>query len=166
MTEPFLGQVTLTAFDYAPKGYALCDGATLPIAQNQALFSLLGTTYGGDGQTTFALPDLRGRVPIHRSTQHPQGEADGAATVTLSEAEMPTHTHTFAASSEDADSQTAAGAVPAESSSPLYRDPQSPVEMASVTVSSAGGSEAHENMQPYTVIGYCIAVQGVFPTRN
>lgn len=166
MAEPFLGQVMMTAFSYAPRGYAQCDGATLPIQQNQALFALIGTAFGGDGQTTFALPDLRGRVPIHRSQTHRHGDAGGQAAVTLGQPHMPTHTHQAGASTEKADEQAAQGAVLAASPSPVYREPGSPVEMSPETVTEAGDSRPHPNMQPYTVISYCIAVQGVFPSRD
>lgn len=166
MTEPFLGQITMTAFDYAPRGYALCNGALLPIAQNQALYALLGTSFGGDGQTTFAIPDLRGRVPIHRSQTHPHGDAGGQASVTLGSSQMPAHTHQVGVTTEKADSPSAEGKVLAASASPIYRDPDSAAQMDPATVTETGGSEAHPNMQPYTVIGYCIAVQGLFPPRN
>lgn len=164
MPEPYLGELTFTAFDFAPKGFALCNGALLPINQNQALFSLLGTMYGGDGRTTFALPDLRGRVPIHVGDNFDQGSAYGQAAVPLADFQMPTHTHELHATSADGNESSPQDHVLAGGQ--IYHEPGSAAAMAEDTVATEGRSEPHENMQPYTVINCCIAVQGVFPSRN
>jgi microcystin-dependent protein len=166
MSEPFLGQIMIAAFNFPPRGYALCDGALLPINQNQALFSLLGTMYGGNGQTTFALPNLRGRVPIHVGGGHTQGESSGTSSVTLSAPQMPAHTHLVRARNEDGATNVPADRVLAASPSQLYYGYDSPVAMASGAVSTVGSSQPHTNMQPYTVISFCVALQGVFPSQN
>jgi microcystin-dependent protein len=166
MTEPFLGQVTMAAFDFAPKGHARCDGTLLPINQNQALFALLGTMYGGNGQTSFALPDLRGRTPIHVGAGHRQGQHIGQSSVTLSAFSTPTHTHQVAAASGDGDSASPQDAVFAGSPNQLYHSGQSLTSMGPGVVGTAGGSQPHPNMQPYTVINCYIALQGIFPSRN
>lgn len=166
MTEPFLGQITMAAFNFPPRGYALCDGAMLPINQNQALFSLLGTMYGGDGQTTFALPNLRGRVPVHVGEGITQGEADGATSVTLSQQQLPAHQHQLSARQEDGTTPSPAGTVLAGTPNQIYHTLDSPVALAEAAVSTTGGSQPHSNMQPYTVISCCIALQGIFPSPN
>jgi microcystin-dependent protein len=162
MSEPFLGELKLMSFNFAPKGWATCNGQLLPINQNQALFSLLGTMYGGNGQTTFALPDLRGRIPIHRGG-FTQGQAIGAQSHTLTVGEMPAHTHSVLASSQNgnqADPKILAAA------SNAYTAPSTLTTIAPGTVSNVGGSQAHENRQPYLVLNWCIALQGIFPSRN
>ena len=174
MSEPFLGQITMFAGNFAPRGWAFCDGQLLPISQYQALFSLLGTIYGGDGRTTFALPDLRGRVPIHAGhgpglTDRRQGSRSGTETVTLSEANMPAHSHdvTFIGDAEPGTSSTPGpGLVPAQASEDIYGPGSSPVNMAAFTSSSRGASQAHNNMQPFLVVHYIIALQGIFPSRS
>jgi microcystin-dependent protein len=166
MAEPFLSEIRIMSFNFAPKGWALCDGQFLPINQNQALFSLLGTTYGGNGQTTFALPDLRGRVPIHMGSGHTLGERAGAQAHTLTIAEMPQHNHALNAST------TASGGTdnPAGnylgSASNLYHTPTGLTSMNPGTVANAGGGQAHLNMQPYLTLSFCIALQGIFPSQN
>src|SRR5512142_443269 len=165
MGTPFLGEIKIMAFGYAPKGWALCNGQTLPINQNQALFALLGTTYGGDGRTTFALPDLRGRVPIHMGNGHSEGEKGGEAAHTLSAAEMPMHTHVPLGSSSDAGLTSPAGNLWSATPGGGYESsPATTLNPASVT--SAGGSQAHDNMSPYLALNFCIALQGVFPSQN
>ena len=166
MSEPFLAEVRMVGFNFAPRGWALCDGQILPINQNQSLYSLLGTTYGGDGRTTFALPDLRGRTPIHRSDTHPQGQKGGEETHTLSGAEMPQHTHVARASASPGNSPIAAGNVLADSAVQLYANPNHLTELRPGTVANAGGGQGHENMQPYLAVNFCIALQGLFPSRN
>ncbi len=169
MAEPFLSEIRLMSFEFAPKGWALCNGQMLPINQNQALFSLLGNTFGGNGRTNFALPDLRGRAPIHVGAGHTLGEAAGEAAHTLSIAELPTHIHVV---SGTADNATAATPVPAgsvgyaQSSSTIYGAPGAPVAMAPSTAGNTGGSQPHENRQPSLVLSFCIALQGIFPSRN
>ena len=171
MSEPFLAEIRMVGFDFAPRGWAECSGQILPINQNQSLYSLLGTTYGGDGRTAFALPDLRGRSPIHfRSsggTSYQQGQRGGAETHTLSTAEMPSHTHALSATSQTADSGLPTGHVLASSSTPeTYRPPDSLASMQAGSISDIGGGQAHNNMQPYLTVNFCIALQGLFPSRN
>ena len=169
MSEPFLAEVKIVGFNFAPRGFAFCDGQILPITQNQSLYSLLGTTFGGDGRTSFALPDLRGRVPIHvgqdAGANHTLGSRSGAETHTLATAEMPGHTHAVQASSDPADSQDPTNNVLANSAQ-LYRAAASTVDMVSGTMANTGGSQVHDNMQPYLALNFCIALQGLFPSRN
>jgi microcystin-dependent protein len=166
MPEPFMSEIKLTSFGHAPKGWALCNGQLLPINQNQALFSLLGTTYGGNGQTTFALPDLRARVPIHVGSGHTLGEVGGEQAHTLSIAELPTHTHVMNATAVQADLDVPAGNVLAKVNTSIYGSPSGLVAMDPGTVANVGGSQAHLNMQPFLVISFCIALQGIFPSPN
>ncbi|HMB92054.1 MAG TPA: tail fiber protein [Rhodothermales bacterium] len=172
MSEPFLAEVRMVGFNFAPRGWALCDGQILPINQNQSLYSLLGTTYGGDGRTTFALPDLRGRVPIHvgRSNggdEHRLGQKSGEETHTLAVNEMPQHKHLAQASPTNADTPIpAAGNVLARNLSEAYVAPANLSPMRSGTITNVGGGQAHENMQPYLAVNFCIALQGLFPSRN
>lgn len=170
MSEPFLAEIRMVGFNFAPRGWAFCDGQILPINQNQSLYSLLGTTYGGDGRTSFALPDLRGRTPIHTSDWYREGQKGGAETVTLTAAEMPAHTHALKASADEADSPSNAGALFATTPSGdmLYRDPSasSATTLSNTSVTNTGGGQAHSNMQPYLTLSYCIALQGLFPSRN
>ncbi len=170
MSEPFLAEVRIVGFNFAPRGWAFCDGQILPINQNQSLYSLLGTTYGGDGRTSFALPDLRSRTPIHVSDGHRLGQKGGAETVTLTAAEIGAHTHTVKASSTNADETQPAGHILAATVDPdfAYRDPEAAnmVTIRSGTVANAGGGQGHNNMQPYLTLAFCIALQGLFPSRN
>lgn len=167
MASPFLSEIRLVSFSYAPKGWALCNGQLLPINQNQALFSLLGTTYGGNGQTTFALPNLRGRIPMSMGNGHTLGEAAGSTAVTVNIQQLPTHTHVLQASNNQ---QTAAipnnTMVLAEGAFESYRQPSNLTSMAPGSISSVGGSQAHTNMMPYLVLNFIIALQGIFPSRN
>lgn len=165
MAEPFLGEVRMVAFDFAPRGWALCDGQLLPINQNQALFALLGTTYGGDGVRTFALPDLRGRTPIHADTGHPLGQASGTETHTLASAETPSHTHSVRAAAATAVSPNPSGDLLAKATRPIYGPAKNLLNLLPGTVSMVGG-QAHENMQPYLVVNFAIALSGIFPSRN
>ncbi len=171
MSEPFLAEVRIVGFNFAPRGWAFCDGQILPINQNQSLYSLLGTTYGGDGRTSFALPDLRSRTPIHRSDGHTLGQKSGAETVTLTAAQIAAHTHTAKASSTAGNENTPTGRVLAQSAPAgdlAYRDPQaaSTTALRSGTVTNAGGGQAHNNMQPYLTVSFVIALRGLFPSRN
>jgi microcystin-dependent protein len=166
MAEPFLSEIRIMSFVFAPKGWALCNGQLLPINQNQALFSLLGTTFGGDGRVNFALPDLRGRTPIHVGSGHTLGERGGEQAHTLSIAELPTHTHVLNATSNNGTIETAAGNVFAKTLSAAYGNPAGLVAMAPEVVTSVGGSQAHLNMQPFLTLSFCIALQGIFPSPN
>lgn len=165
MSEPFLAEIRMVGFNFAPRGWAFCDGQILPINQNQSLYSLLGTTYGGDGRTTFALPDLRGRVPIHTSNNYILGQRSGEETHTLNTNEMPQHNHNAEGSSAAATDNTSAGKVLAQSSQ-IYHAPTNLAAMRTGTVANTGGSQAHNNMQPYLAVYFCIALQGLFPSRN
>jgi microcystin-dependent protein len=167
MADPFLAEIRVVSFGYAPQGWALCNGQFLPINQNQALFSLLGTTYGGDGRTTFALPDLRGRTPIHVGDGHVLGERGGEEAHTLTVAELPAHTHAGNASSSPGDDPDPTGNLLASPLNLSYRAPGAgQTSLAPATVASVGGSQAHENMQPYLALNFCIALTGIFPSPN
>ena len=166
MSEPFLSEIKIVSFNFPPKGWALCNGQLLPINQNQALFALLGTTYGGNGQTNFALPNLRGRVPIHFGNGHTLGEAAGSTAVTVNIQQMPTHIHAYNATNNVA-SATAPDSSVVVSTAPSnnYAAPGALVAM-SPTVSSVGGSQPHNNMMPYLTLSFIIALQGIFPSQN
>ena len=167
MATPFLGEIKLVAFSFAPKGWALCDGQLLPINQNQALFALLGTTYGGNGQTTFALPNLQGRTPIHVGNGFVLGEPFGTESVTLGISQMPADIHTVQATSATATTNTGAPNLAyARAGTAIYGPLANPTVMSPGTVALAGGSQPHENRQPYLVLNACIALQGIFPSRN
>ena len=173
MSEPFLAEVRLVGFTFAPRGNALCDGQILPINQNQSLFSLLGTTYGGDGRTTFALPDLRGRTPVHPGDAGGLNVALGTKTGqerhTLLTGEMPQHTHALRASNSPADNATPGSAnVVANSDIPAYRSATGAnlANMNSEMIQNVGGNQSHDNMMPWLAINYVIALQGLFPSRN
>ena len=167
MAEPFLSEIRIMSFVFAPKGWALCNGQLLPINQNQALFSLLGTTFGGDGRVNFALPDLRGRTPIHVGSGHTLGERGGEQAHTLSISELPEHTHVLNGSSANAAAFNPAGnPVYAKSNQPLYGPASSVVAMNAGCVQNTGGSQAHLNMQPFLTLNFCIALQGIFPSPN
>jgi len=165
MSEPFLSEIKIVSFSFAPKGWALCNGQFLPINQNQALFSLLGTTYGGNGQTTFALPNLQGRVPIHMVGGHVLGEGGGEQAHTLSVSQVPQHIHVFNGTTANADSPVPAGNLLGTANN-LYTPPANLTSLDPSTVTSVGGSQAHLNMQPFLVLNFCIALQGIFPSRN
>jgi microcystin-dependent protein len=174
MSSPFVGEIRMYGFAFAPRGWALCNGQALAILQNQALFSLLGTTYGGNGVTTFSLPDLRGRVPVSFGAMPGGvtmvlGQAGGAETVTLNATTTPQHSHQVAATTTTANKRPPAGKLFAADNASVadyYRSPTAPVALDSRSLSNTGGSQPHNNMQPYTVTNYCIALQGLFPSRN
>ena len=167
MAEPFLGELRIMSFNFAPQGWAMCNGQLLPINQNQALFSLLGTMYGGDGRTTFALPDLRGRVPIHVGSGFIQGQNGGEQAHTLSISELPMHTHVANASSASASATIPSNSlVLAQSAFEIYRAASGLGTMKPGTVANVGGSQAHLNMQPFLTLTFCIALLGIFPSRN
>lgn len=162
MAEPFLGEIRIMSFNFPPKGWALCNGQLLPINQNQALFSLLGTNFGGDGRVNFALPDLRGRVPIHVGNGHILAERGGEQAHTLSIAELPTHTHSLQASSAAGNVASSNGNILAAAD--VYAAPSNLVAFSPASVTSVGGSQAHLNMQPFLTLSFCIALQGIFPS--
>lgn len=165
MTEPFIGEIQVFPFGFAPRGWAQCNGQLMPINQYQALFSLLGTMYGGDGRTTFALPDLRGRVPLGVGAGTTQGERAGEETHTLYVAEMPAHVHGANASSAAPSTPNPAGAAWANMGADSYAaSPNS--QLAGNAVTPTGGGQPHENRSPYLTLNYCIAVVGIFPSRN
>jgi microcystin-dependent protein len=167
MAEPFLSEIRIMSFNFAPKGWALCNGQLLPINQNQALFSLLGTTYGGNGQTNFALPDLQGRTPVHEGNGFSLGERGGETAHTVSTSELPTHTHSANASSETGNNAIPTSNVLASSLNQSYRAPdQALTSILPTTIANTGGSQTHENMQPYLTLSFCIALQGIFPSQN
>ena len=169
MSEPFLSEIKIVSFNFPPKGWALCNGQFLPINQNQALFALLGTTYGGNGQTNFALPNLRGQVPIHVGNGHTLGEAAGSEAVTVNIQQLPTHVHVLQASSTqaaDSSGPSNANVFGGSKGSQLYGPAANLAPFAPTTVSSVGGSQAHTNMMPYLVLNFIIALQGIFPSRN
>ncbi|MFD2365129.1 phage tail protein [Pseudoduganella sp. GCM10020061] len=166
MSDPFIGEIKIYPFNRVPRGWAPCQGQLLPINQNQALYSLLGNVYGGDGRTTFALPDLRGRVAIHVSNTIPLGAMQGEETHTLTVNEMPQHAHQVFASEATASSPDTAGGSWASAESMCYNPPTTVVPMNPAAIATAGGSQPHPNMQPYLAMAFCIATQGIYPPRN
>ncbi|UXI69275.1 phage tail protein [Tahibacter amnicola] len=170
MAEPFLSEIRIMSFNFPPKGWAFCNGQFLPINQNQALFSLLGTTYGGNGQTTFALPDLRGRVPVHVGSGLTLGQAGGQEAHTITQSEMPQHIHFANCATDAADAAVPGanllGSVDVTTFGNAYNGPSSLVAMGPESVAPVGGSQPHENRQPFLVLNYCIALQGIFPSQN
>lgn len=169
MPTPFLGQIILVSFNFAPVGWAFCDGQLLPINQNQALFALIGTTFGGDGQTTFALPDLRGRIPISSGQgsglqNYNLGQAGGEETVSLTENQVGVHSHLVNVNVKHSNSGTAVNNFPATGGS--FQSVSDGSTMNAGMIANGGGSQPHENMQPYLGLNYCIALQGIFPARE
>jgi microcystin-dependent protein len=166
MSEPFLSEIKIVSFNFPPKGWALCNGQLLPINQNQALFALLGTTYGGNGQTNFALPNIRGRVPIHMGNGHTLGEAAGSTSVTVNIQQLPTHTHPLMGSATAGDTAAPGNAVLAATPALIYGPPSSLTTLNPINVTSVGGSQPHNNMMPYLTLNFIIALQGIFPSQN
>ncbi|MGZ8216185.1 phage tail protein [Methylomagnum sp.] len=172
--DPFVAEIRIFPFNFAPKGWAFCDGQLLPLSQNTALFSLLGTTYGGNGKSNFALPDLQGRAPMHPGqgpglSLHDLGETGGSDTVSLLESEMPTHSHTMGAQTVPLGSlQAPSGATFTRPASGNLYNANNPtmVAMSDNTIAPVGGDQPHNNMQPYLTLNFCIAMQGVFPPRT
>ena len=167
MSQPFLGEIKIISWNYAPKGWAFCNGQLLPINQNQPLFSLFGTTYGGDGRVNFALPDFRGKVPVHVGADFTQGQKGGETAHTVSISEMPQHFHVAQGYSQNGD-----GVVPTDGVlsvvTGLYAGSGSAnlVALNPLSISNVGGSQAHNNMQPYLVLNFIVALQGIFPSQN
>jgi microcystin-dependent protein len=164
MTTPYIGEIRIVSFNFAPKGWALCNGQLLPINQNQALFSILGTTYGGNGQVNFALPNFQGRAPVHFGNGFVLGQITGEENHTLINSEMPTHNHPVSASSAAPDAGSMANNSWAANSGAYGSNITTIMNPASI--GNAGGSQAHSNMQPYLVLNFIIALQGIFPPRN
>jgi microcystin-dependent protein len=165
MAEPFLSEIRIFSFDFPPKGWAFCNGQLLPINQNQALFALLGTTYGGNGQTNFALPNLQGQLPIHKGNGHTLGERAGSSSVTVNVQQLPTHMHIAMVSPVNANIPTGGGNFFGVANN-AYTTPTSLQSLSPATVGSVGGSQAHNNMMPYIALNFCIALQGIFPSPN
>lgn len=172
MSEPFIGEIRIVGFNFPPRGWATCDGQILSIAQNTALFSLLGTTYGGNGQTTFALPDLRSRVAIHQGqglglSQYVMGQIAGVESVTLTQQQMPAHNHTAVpgCSTDDGNAGSPKNNFPASVGSSVYST-TSNASMGAAPTGLTGGSQPHTNIQPYLTVNFCIALEGIFPSRN
>jgi len=167
MTEIYLGQILPAAFQFAPRGFAQCNGQLMAIAQNQALFSLLGTQYGGDGRTTFALPDLRGRTPLGINSSNPIGAVGGSETVTLNSQQIPSHTHQLAGTAASNTTRNPNGGMLGTATANIYAPTGGPqVELAQGSIAATGGTQPHENMQPYSVINFCIALNGIYPSRD
>jgi microcystin-dependent protein len=164
-TEPFLGQIMMCGFNFPPKGWALCNGQLLAINQNQALFALLGTTYGGNGTTTFALPNLQARIPIHTGNGFVLGQSAGETAHTLSLTELPAHSHSLIAGAGSADQNSAANNYIASSGSNRFASAPDSALLASA-VAATGGGQPHNNESPYLVINFVIALQGIFPSQN
>jgi microcystin-dependent protein len=169
--EPFIGEIIMVGFNFAPRGWALCNGQLLSISQNTALFSLIGTNYGGDGRLTFALPDLRGRVPLHQGqragfSSYVIGEQGGSETVTLLQTQMPSHTHLLGATNAEASQTSPTGQILAQARETTYGSGTPTVNMSAQAIALTGGSQPHENRPPYLVINFVIALEGVFPPRN
>ena len=171
MSDPFIAEIKIVGFNFAPRGWALCDGQILPINQNQSLFSLLGTTYGGDGRTSFALPDLRGRTPVHFGGSYTLGSKGGEETHSLSVTEMPPHRHGAQGSSDDSTSSAPADNVLASTGGARraitpYGDNATSVGLNPASASNTGSGAGHDNMQPFRSLNFCIALTGLFPSRN
>lgn len=172
MAEPFLSEIRIFSFNFAPKGWALCNGQLLPINQNQALFALLGTTYGGNGQTNFALPNIQGRSQLHFGSGFTLGQTGGQSAHTVTQNEMPQHTHMLSANmaaggaATNATQGSAAGKYYANSGKATWNTAQPNQVMHPSAVSNVGGSQPHNNMMPYLVLNFCIALQGIFPSQN
>lgn len=167
MTEPFLSEIRILSFKFAPKGWALCNGQLLPINQNQSLYSLLGTTFGGDGRTNFALPNFQARTPIHVGSGHTLGEPGGEKEHTLSTGEMPRHTHSLNGTSAEGTQTVPSGTLLAKAApANPYHPPAGLAPMNAGSIAPAGGSKPHQNMQPYLTLNFCIALQGIYPSRN
>jgi microcystin-dependent protein len=167
MATPYLGEIKIVSFNYAPQGWALCNGGLMPIVQNQALFSLLGTMYGGNGQTNFALPDLRGRIPMHFANQfYTQGQVGGEQAHTVTISELPTHSHVAFGTQSSGTQFVPQGLMLANANLNAYAGQNPPQNIEPATLSNVGGSQPHNNMSPFLTLTFCIALIGVFPDRN
>lgn len=167
MSQPYVGALMLVPYTFAPAGWAFCQGQLVPISEFETLFNLLGTTYGGDGQNTFALPDLRGRVPMHQGSGNAMGESGGAETVTLTTSTLPAHSHSAMATNTAQNAQTPANNVLAQGTTQMYSSAGTPsVPMNGASLQAVGGSQPHENRQPYLTLNWIIALFGIYPSQN
>lgn len=166
MSDPFLGEIRAFGFGFAPKGWTTCNGQLLPINQNQALFALLGTYFGGNGQTTFALPNLQGRVGVSQGSNYVQGQTGGEMNHTLNQSEIPQHTHQVMCNSGAGTALNPGGALPAANADVVQYSNSAGVNLSPQAVQTTGKSQPHTNMAPYLVVNFCIALQGIFPSRN
>jgi microcystin-dependent protein len=166
MSNPYIGEIRMFGGNFAPQGWAFCDGSLLPISQNDTLFALIGTTYGGDGQQTFALPDLRGRIPIHQGTGHVIGENGGSETVTLTTAQLPAHAHRLASGFAAMYGSPSGDAVADTGASAIYGTGAANVNMAPAASVDAGGNQPHNNLMPYQCVNFIISLFGIFPTQS
>jgi microcystin-dependent protein len=164
MAQPYVGEIRMFAGNFAPAGWMFCEGQLLPISEYETLFNLIGTTYGGDGQSTFALPDLRGRLPLHQGNGFILAETGGAEEITLTVNQIPAHQHVFLASSGVAGGSNPQGTVLATPTATMYNSGTTPVGMSSQVVSSVGGSQPHTNFQPYLCVDFIISLFGIFPS--
>ena len=167
MAQPYVGEIRMFGGNFAPAGWMFCEGQLLPISENETLFQLIGTTYGGDGESTFALPDLRGRVPIHQGNGFTLAETGGVETVTLTIAQIPAHTHAYLGSNTPAGQANASGNVVGQSASIDWYIQDTPsVNMAATAIGSTGGSQPHDNFQPYLCVDFIISLFGIFPSPS
>jgi microcystin-dependent protein len=164
MAQPYVGEIRMFAGNFAPAGWMFCEGQLLPISENETLFQLIGTTYGGDGQSTFALPDLRGRIPIHQGNGFIQAETGGSEEITLTVNQIPAHAHPALASRSGGTQREAVGAIPAQATGQVYADQPGPVNMSPAAISPTGGSQPHTNFQPYLCVDFIISLFGIFPS--
>ena len=166
MSQPYIGEIRMAGFNFAPLDWAFCNGQVMPISQNETLFNLIGTTFGGDGVNTFALPDLQGRIPFHQGSSMILGQVAGTETVTLTTNEIPAHSHTLAANSALGTQATPAGGFWAASSLEEYSTEPSAHAMAASTMTGTGGSQPHDNMPPFLVVNFIIALFGIYPSQG
>ena len=164
MAQPYVGEIRMFAGNFAPAGWMFCEGQLLPISEYETLFNLIGTTYGGDGQSTFALPDLRGRLPLHQGNGFILAETGGAEEITLTGSQIPAHSHPFLASSATAGSSNPGANVFATPTASIYNTGTNPVNMSPQVISSTGGSQPHTNFQPYLCVDFIISLFGIFPS--
>jgi microcystin-dependent protein len=166
MSSPYIGEIRMFGGSFAPAGWAFCDGSLIAISENDALFTLIGTTYGGDGESTFALPNLAGRVPMHQGNGFNIGETGGVEEVTLTTAQLPVHTHTFVATTATPNSTNPQGAIFAQPTATIFNTGTSAVGMNAAAVAPAGGNQPHSNLQPYQCVSYIISLFGIFPSQT